>query len=68
MPTLKAHISSAEATDVAIEEVLGRGFDGAPQLIFTFYGEKHDDQLIHEQLTKAFPGVLDGLSGCVQGC
>ncbi len=57
MPTLKAHITSAEATDVAIAEILGHGFDGPPQLIFTFYGEKHDDQLIHEQLTKAFPGV-----------
>lgn len=57
MTTLKAHISSTEETDFAIAEVLDRGFDGVPQLIFAFYGEKHDDQLIHERLNQTYPGV-----------
>lgn len=58
MTRLAAHISSIADTKTAVSVLLPSLSDApAPQLLFAFYGEQHDDGVILERLSDALPDV-----------
>lgn len=68
MTALTSHVACAPSTPQALQ-ALDRQFDeagaAAPQLVFAFYGCRHDDVLLHDHLCARFPdAALIGGTSC----